>query len=296
MLEGHHDRQPADEDEPGDVDPHHRAEPVEPVGQRAGLQREEQPGEAGGQGHAGDRARRAGDAQGEEGERDLEDAVGQVRQRGRREQLPVGRTEGHGAHRARMATVIGKSQSLCRRRYAGLSRPARSTSSGRPRWPSTRRSGTRCACGSCGSASTSPAPTASSPTGSTRTRRRCSTTCARSSSTASSRSSRPVWASGARGRSRTRRPGSRGTSPTTRCPPTTRLASVVAMIDVLRAEVLEAGPAASATSAGSAWCSARRARRSCRTVCGSWPRSSSERSPEPDGERLGLFIALHERE
>ena len=112
MLEGHHDGQPADEDDPGDVDPHHRAEPVEPVGERAGLEREEQPGQAGGQGHAGDRARRAGDAQREEGERDLEDAVGQVRERGRGEQLPVGRAEGHCAHSARMCQVIGKSQSL----------------------------------------------------------------------------------------------------------------------------------------------------------------------------------------
>ena len=111
-LDRDDEREATDEHDPRHVDPDHRAEPVEPVGQRTGLEREEQPGQPGRERDPGHGARRAGDAQREQGERDLEDAVGQVRQRGGGEQLPVGRAEGRGGHVLRMTPVIGKSQSV----------------------------------------------------------------------------------------------------------------------------------------------------------------------------------------
>ena len=45
---------------PGDVDPHHRAAAVEPVGQRSGGQREEQPRQAADEGDRGERRRDRG--------------------------------------------------------------------------------------------------------------------------------------------------------------------------------------------------------------------------------------------
>ena len=108
----------------------------------------------------------------EQGERDLEDAVGEVRQRRRGEQLPVGRSEGARRHRPQDGHSDWE-KSITRLTALGCrSWPVPSTSTGRRRWPSTRRSGTRCACASCGSASTRPARTASSPTASRPTRRR----------------------------------------------------------------------------------------------------------------------------
>jgi DNA-binding transcriptional ArsR family regulator len=79
-------------------------------------------------------------------------------------------------------------------------------------------------------------------------------------------------------------------------PADARLASVVAMIDVLRAEVLEAGPGSERNVSRLGLVLGEESAKELQDRLWELAKEFEERSPEPDGERLGLFIALHERD
>ena len=105
----------ADEDGAGRVDAHHRRPAVEPVGQRPRMQREHEPRQPRNNATAAMDVGRLRQPKGEQGERHLEDAVGQVGQGRRAPQLPVVRSEGcwqASATAAKCSVVIEKSQSV----------------------------------------------------------------------------------------------------------------------------------------------------------------------------------------
>ena len=85
---GHHQREQADEEHPGDVDPEHGPPAIEPVRERSRGQGEQQPRQAADEGHRGERARITRDAERDQGQGDLEDPVGQVGQGRGRQQPP----------------------------------------------------------------------------------------------------------------------------------------------------------------------------------------------------------------
>ena len=78
-------------------------------------------------------------------------------------------------------------------------------------------------------------------------------------------------------------------------PANERQASVLAMIEALRAEVLEAGPGSERQVSRLGLVLAEASAKELTDRMWALTREFSERSPEPDGERFGLFIALHER-
>ena len=72
----------------GEVDEQHRSAPVQSVGECAGVKCEQQPRQPSDDGDGGEGARVACDRQGDERQRDLEHAVGQVGQGGGGDQAP----------------------------------------------------------------------------------------------------------------------------------------------------------------------------------------------------------------
>ena len=79
-------------------------------------------------------------------------------------------------------------------------------------------------------------------------------------------------------------------------PPDDRMASVVAMIDVLRAEVLEAGPGSERNVSRLGLVLGEESAQELQDRLWELAREFEERSPEPDGQRFGVFIAMHERD
>jgi DNA-binding transcriptional ArsR family regulator len=75
-----------------------------------------------------------------------------------------------------------------------------------------------------------------------------------------------------------------------------RTTSVVAMIDVLRAEVLEAGPGSERNVSRLGLVLGEESAKELEDRLHALTREFAERGPEPGGQRLGLFIALHERD
>ena len=74
-----------------------------------------------------------------------------------------------------------------------------------------------------------------------------------------------------------------------------RLSSVIAMIDVLRAEVLEAGAGSERSVSRLGLVLGEESAKELQDRLYAVAEEFAERGPEPGGQKLGLFIALHER-
>ena len=75
-----------------------------------------------------------------------------------------------------------------------------------------------------------------------------------------------------------------------------RMASVVAMIDVLRTEVIESGPGSERNVSRLGLVLGEESAKELQDRLWALAKEFEERGPEPGGQRLGLFIALHERD
>jgi DNA-binding transcriptional ArsR family regulator len=78
-------------------------------------------------------------------------------------------------------------------------------------------------------------------------------------------------------------------------PANERQASVLAMIEALRAEVLEAGPGSERNVSRLGLVLGEESAQELRERLWALAREFADRNPEPDGRRFGVFIAMHER-
>jgi hypothetical protein len=93
------DGEEGEERRAGGVGDEHQPAPVVAVGEGAGEQGEHQPGQGEGEGEAGDEPGGVGVPDGDQRQRDLHHAVGEVGEGGRRPELPVARPQGFGRSR-----------------------------------------------------------------------------------------------------------------------------------------------------------------------------------------------------
>jgi DNA-binding transcriptional ArsR family regulator len=78
-------------------------------------------------------------------------------------------------------------------------------------------------------------------------------------------------------------------------PANERQASVLAMIEALRAEVLEAGPGSERNVSRLGLVLGEESAQELQDRLWALAREFADRDPEPDGQRFGVFIAMHQR-